>query len=491
MFDTDDADYPPYIPGSPRLILTAHGVAKLAEHGRLPNVSEAVIVDKSKADFVAKLLATLQASWFLVQCVARWKEHLTMTLLELITLAHAICALLMYLLWMNKPYDVHEPIGVSGPWVRPLCATMWMFSHISTEKHREGRAEITDEPEIEKLLFAAVSHLQSSYPVRKQNLEHNTEGEVIAPAEYEEENLALSSSHGGNIELGLGGQEVGIDALPSLSTTIGKSNQSARAFICLSDGTSVTRYVREASSILNNEMCLETGFGPKQESVCFMKLNISRSKIPRNITPRVQIGITGIRMTRWRLASAVLRENQHIWGQYATPYERIPEVEASCPIHEFKARDLNTNFVDPQTKNWPGNDLLGRENKLLRSLLLSFATAAYGGIHASAWNQYFVTASECHWWRFCSVFIAASGVVMSLRTIGSQAVNRFSDVERNWLRVLLYMFIGVPLTYSAVVASVIYVIARSYLVVEALISLRQLPINAYQTPRFVQSIPHL
>ena len=322
-----------------------------------------------------------------------------------------------------------------------------------------------------------------------QNFEEITEGEVIAPAEYDEENLTLSSSHGRNIELGLGGQEVGIDALLSHSTTIGKSNQSARTFICLSDGTSVTRYVREASSILNNEMCLETGFGPKQESIRFMKRNISRSKIPQYITPRVQIEITGIRTTRWRLASAVLRENQHIWGQYATPYERIPEVEASCPICEFKARDLNTNFVDPQIKNWPGDDLLGRGDKLLRSLLLSFATAAYGGIHTSAWNQYFVTASECHWGRFCSIFIAASGVVMNLRTIGSQAVDRMMNIERYWPWVLVYLFIGMPLAYSAITAGSIYFIARCYLVVEALIGLHQLPVDAYQTPRSLSKAP--
>ena len=61
VFDTEDADHPPYIPGSPRLILTAQGIAKLAEHGHLPNVPETLVADKSKADFVAKLLATLQA----------------------------------------------------------------------------------------------------------------------------------------------------------------------------------------------------------------------------------------------------------------------------------------------------------------------------------------------------------------------------------------------------------------------------------------------
>ena len=187
VFDTEDADCAPYIPGSPRLILTAHGIAKVAEHGHLPNIPETQIADKSKADIVVKLLAIYQASWFLVQCVARWKEHLTMTLLELKTLAHAICALFMYLFWMNKPYVVHEPIKISGQWVRSLCATMWMFSYISTEKHGEGEEETQAPWEIEKLLFADVSHLRSSRRVRTQDSKAIAERGVTAPVENEED----------------------------------------------------------------------------------------------------------------------------------------------------------------------------------------------------------------------------------------------------------------------------------------------------------------
>lgn len=485
MSDTDDPDCPPYIPGSPRLILTAQGIAKLAEHGHLPNVQETMIAEKSRADFVAKLLAILQASWILIQCIARWKAHLTMTLLELNTLAHTICALLMYLLWMNKPYDVHEPIRISGEWVRPLCATLWMFSHISTEKHWEDGSKITDQPEIERLLVADVSHLQSSYPVRQHNFENNTEGEVTASAENKE-NSTLPPLLGGDIELGL---ERSIDALPSTSMSNVKSDQSAPAFVYSSNKSSATRYRREAGDILDNEMCPEIGFSPKQESDHFKKRNVSRSKIPHYITPPVQIDTTGITLTRWRLASAVLRENGHIWGQYATPNKRIPEVEAGCPIYEYKAKDLNANFIDPQIKDWPGNDLLGREDKFLRSLLLSLATAAYGGIHASAWNQYFVTPFERHAWRFSSVFISASGLVMSLRTIGSRVMQHVDHVKG--CLVVAVVILAIPSASLAVYASYTYVVARSYLVVEALFSLRQLPINAYQTPRFVQFIPHL
>ena len=364
---------------------------------------------------------------------------------------------------MNKPYDVHEPISLSGAWVRPLCATMWMFSHISTEKHREGQDEVIDPPEIERLLFADVSHLQSSYPVQQQNFEDITEGKVTAPAECEEEDLVLSPPHVGDIELGLKRQESGMDALPSLSNSNGNSNQSARTFISLSDGSSVARYAKEANSILNNEMCPETGFGPKQERIHFRKRYVSQSSVANNITPPVQINVTRTRLTRWRLACPVLRENQHIWGQYAAPYKRIPEVEAGCPIHEFRVSDLNTNFVDPQSKNWPGDDLLGREDKLLRSLLLSLVTAVYGGIHSSAF--------------------------MSLRTIGSRVMQHANPVEV--CRVFALFMLAIPLANLAVCACVTYVFARSYLVVEALFSLRQLPINAYETPRVVQSIPHL
>ena len=334
MFDTDDADCPPYIPRSPRLILTAHGIAKLAEHGHLPNLSKTLIADKSKADFVAKMLATLQASWFLVQCVARWKAHLTMTLLELNTLAHSICALLMYLFWMNKPYDIHEPIRLSGEGVRPLCATMWMFSHIYGIEYKS---------EIQKLLFTDVSHPRSSHRFREQNFEANTEREVTVPAENEED-VMLLPPHGEDIELGLRRQEISIDALPITSNSILNRNQSAISLIYLSRSTSVTRYVRETDSIWNYEMCAEIGFGPKQES----SINIDR-----------------IKLTRWRLASAVLRENQHIWGQYAKQYKRIPEVEAGCPIYEFPAENLKANFIDPQIEDWPGDNLIGREDILL------------------------------------------------------------------------------------------------------------------------------
>lgn len=71
-----------------RLTLTARGMALLARCGRLPNIAKAEITDKSKANDLAKALVMIQASWMLVQVLARLIARLPVTLLEVNTIAH-------------------------------------------------------------------------------------------------------------------------------------------------------------------------------------------------------------------------------------------------------------------------------------------------------------------------------------------------------------------------------------------------------------------
>ena len=94
----------------------------------LPFLTEEEIWDKSKANGLAKTIVCVQAAWFCTQCIARLGQGLPISLLELNTFAHAICALLVYVLWWNKPLDVHEPtvIDVSHSDVaRYICALAW------------------------------------------------------------------------------------------------------------------------------------------------------------------------------------------------------------------------------------------------------------------------------------------------------------------------------------------------------------------------------
>lgn len=90
--DNPDAKNPqaPFLPAAcpRRLTLTARGVALLAQCGLLPDIPEAEIQDKSKANNMAKALVVLQASWMLVQVLGRLADHLPITLLEINTVAH-------------------------------------------------------------------------------------------------------------------------------------------------------------------------------------------------------------------------------------------------------------------------------------------------------------------------------------------------------------------------------------------------------------------
>lgn len=76
-------------PNSPsRLTLTARGMALLAECGHLPDLPKEVILDKSKANELAKGMVLIQASWMFLQTIGRLVARLPVTLLEINTVAH-------------------------------------------------------------------------------------------------------------------------------------------------------------------------------------------------------------------------------------------------------------------------------------------------------------------------------------------------------------------------------------------------------------------
>ena len=74
--------------------------------------TKAEIEDKGKSDWLAKSLALLQTSWFIMQCIARAREHLPVTHLEIVTVAYAAMNFVMCIFWWNKPLNVNRPVRV-------------------------------------------------------------------------------------------------------------------------------------------------------------------------------------------------------------------------------------------------------------------------------------------------------------------------------------------------------------------------------------------
>lgn len=91
-------------------------------------LSREKIEGKQKVDLLAKCLIVIQALWFCFQFIARIWQSLPVSLLELNTFAHSLCALFIYILWWYKPGDIEDPFIIpteASEALRDLCAAQW------------------------------------------------------------------------------------------------------------------------------------------------------------------------------------------------------------------------------------------------------------------------------------------------------------------------------------------------------------------------------
>jgi hypothetical protein len=523
-FDTDNSGEP-YIPGSPRLHLTANGAAALAKLGHLPNVSKAHISDKSKVDSLGKALVIIQGGWLVVQCIARRAGHLPLTLLELNTLAHVVCALIMYALWWDKPLNIRDPLILSGDWVRPTTAAMWMFSRISTQRSRLGRnKEVVEPPEIERLYhFEQVKdpagHLAqfSSRPSKRPHevvinidpppqCDHNP-GTFFCDDESQQfpsaadffktaSSLSLSSLWITNSYLRPCKHVTVEDKVFTVATLPGPYDQPSSLV-----------------HLYGEQVLHPPGFGLRPSSRYFRERiyvdppELGLGRVPgKRVTcrPLLQISVDKVKLERWHLAAQSIRAHPEIWK----PLERrLADIQDSngnlWTKSEFPARKCERNYVDPRIQNWAGNDLLWTNHHVASVIFFIVCVTIYGGIHAAAWNGDFPTEMERTLWRYATISISSSGILYAVGVLVKRAEHWCSSIERKgdvkessddgcaaFLVKILCMILNVVL-YSVMAAlTCLYIFVRCFLVVEPFISLRSLPPQVYQTPQWSQYIKH-
>jgi hypothetical protein len=97
-----------------RQLLAARRRGIIAE---LPHMTEDEINDRSKSDAFVKVLAAGQVLWLIIQLVFRAAQGLTVTQLEIVALAFALCSLAAYMALLSKPKDVRARVYV--PAARP------------------------------------------------------------------------------------------------------------------------------------------------------------------------------------------------------------------------------------------------------------------------------------------------------------------------------------------------------------------------------------
>ena len=144
-----------------------------------------------------------------------------------------------------------------------------------------------------------------------------------------------------------------------------------------------------------------------------------------------------------------------------------------------KASESHLSAVD-EVPNF-SVDAFSERFTIQRHLVLCLASSAFGALHLTAWHSTFPSLIEKLLWRSSAICITSSGVLAAciLALTHLLPIAWRSDILT--CIITLSMHLCVP---------VLYVGSRAFLLLEAFISLRALPVQAYQTPNWTLSIPH-
>jgi len=90
--------------------LRPHVLLDLADKGEFHrlNIVGADLIDKSKFDVLGSTVAFVQALWFCAQSIARVRQGLAISLLEISTIAHVTLSAFTLILWWPKPQSVNR-----------------------------------------------------------------------------------------------------------------------------------------------------------------------------------------------------------------------------------------------------------------------------------------------------------------------------------------------------------------------------------------------
>jgi hypothetical protein len=450
-----------FIPGFQNPTLTPKGISFLVKHSPelLPDISEEELKDRSKANSFTKIVACIQASWFCLSCIARWSQKLPVSLLELNVFTHALCAVLTYLLWWSKPFDVRQPFALRDDRLRPLLAYMWMSSETS-HRQEQSQGDHTFKcgggPEFEAIIDDMAS----------TELNHSQAPRTESPSEpiYTFETIYK------DVTLPFGGRGT-VSEIPTVRVTDSQSLPGAR-FRANSEST---RWRTE-----------ETWDHHSESPSC-----------NTHIRPKMFF-LTSKDVRRWKLAREAM-DQFHL----QKPNGNLDLVTYD-PIEEVM--DLGEGF-----------------RMIWGLTALSVVGTLYGGLHALAWDSHFPNHRELILWRASTLIIACpavTGTILFLATVVVSGIyilflSSLSFVNPTWKKArnstqetpvmaqveaqkspaqveTIAHVLGTFLIQLAVGAFLIlYLASRGYLVVESFRTAFFLPPEAYQATRWTRYFPHI
>lgn len=444
-----------------RLSLTAEGIRMLSFLGRLPDVPKKVIRDKSKADGLAKTIVLLQASWMIIQVLARVDQKLPVTLLEINTIGHILCAFALYALWWKKPLEIKDATLIRHEeWMDEFVSFFYMSSPISWHNND----------------FISEMRCMSYTPPSQRGITStNTTTEDsanVSPTTTSKPPPSATKIDKTHFSIGsIGAKDPAKFLGPLDSFQVGVDKKST-------PGHDASYIIRSQTLKVATEHTIFFALqNPSEHGLQHSTLYCRRAlKDCTTHDPLSQAAIT-----RWHLAN---RLTDKLW----TACDARPDYRAFF----FTTSTLGTFvgelvYIAEQIPNFPGLSYLGSVNVHRDSLktVVAFAGAAYGGLHLSAWNDYFPTPAERWLWIACSLATGAAGVLLALFFLATQKFKAFENLEHFMRESRSLRWVGVG------VVGPVFAVARVFIVVEAFVCLRRAPMDIYKTPEWSNYIPHL
>lgn len=190
--------------------------------------------------------------------------------------------------------------------------------------------------------------------------------------------------------------------------------------------------------------------------------------------------VSSVTRRRWALALEAVQEYPTILDE-----QILFRHEDSACVH-FKPEELLVERV----QNWPSNDLLRNVGGLMVGMVLWMASLAYGAIHAAAWNEHFPSLAEQWLWRSSAIYIGFCGGLWIILNYITQAYRPLNEFWERWMDGKASWYFNVVIGFLVFLCGLSFILARLYIVVEAVVSIRSLPAAAYATPDWTQVFPH-
>ena len=492
---------------------------------------------------LAKGLVCIQVLWVAGQAIERKVAGFPISLLEFHTLVHVFCAIVMYMLWFRKPYDINEPTVVPtedfpNALAFIVASSRWTgasgFQKIFDFRSRDWFGNFYSKwSGSQDPIFMFYGNLKTTPQTWISEIDEyaRSRGREV-PLEMNDDRirnhfvrLPCDSNHKvGNPE--------GLPYIPSPEgVELRRAKREKVTSITERDfgpsyfaGEAVVKSFEPANGApevlaFQSGQALNSGLGPN--------INWYRG-LTRNHGDGVRVGLSQKDLNRLSMAGNFAQEL--LDGKDDSGFQ-INSLKPSFrditekPFNPFEARRIRPygeSLINQRQSNFfdffEFADAFGHFDKrgnlylfTLLALAVIVIPAAYGAIHISAINSLFPTEIELTLWKSsCFILLGFAGLIIA-GIVGYFAYDMFVGAWRmlvkyqpfrsltlnleapDWLKFVAEVLwvIGFYIVMISVV--LLYIGARLFIVVESFVSLRHVRVGVYLTPdtNFMSYIPHL